>query len=465
MANSQIKYTYDGVTETKDDGYSLPTKGKLMADNLKGEVVLALEEKTVTTNGEVTPSNGKDGLSKVVVNVSTTAGVTWQEKTVTPSETAQTITPTGGTTPSYGLSKVTVNAITATYVGSQVPRQTSTSTPTWSHSATGDDVDVTVTVPAGYYADATQFTYEAKNILPATDPDATVSQILDGFQAYDEEGNLIEGTMPNHSNGAVNIPAGDADGEVLIPEGYYNGSGNAVAAAGTVKGNDVTATLSGPTFATNKFTVTASGSTSVSAVTAGWISGTVGTKQTGSISGSLDLAQVGVGVNASTTTLALNPSITRTAKPSADTWTDGANGAGVTTKPTSGVYVQVNRASVSSSATATGKVSTAGYGDATHFTPDTATTINASVTSATLYVPIKATTIGSPSATSTKSGPTTVTGTASTVTVPSGATIVRYTFTATPSYTQSAQGYVTDTAAHTGEATTQTVDIPVFQLS
>lgn len=170
-------------------------------------------------------------------------------------------------------------------------------------------------------------------------------------------------------------------------------------------------------------------------------------------------------MTASTTTLALNPEITRTAKPSADTWTDGANGAGTSTKPTSGVYVQVTRASASSAATATGTVTYAGYGDTTHFTPDADTTINASVTSATLYVPITTTTIGSPSATSTKSGPSAVTGTATTVTVPSGATIVRYTFTATPSYTQSAQGYVTDTAAHTGAVTTQTVDIPVFQLS
>lgn len=463
---AQIKYTYGSQEPVnKPNGTVLETAGKLMNGNLKGEVVLALEEKTVTTNGEVTPSSGKDGLSKVVVNVSTTEGVTWEQKTVTPSESEQTIVPTGGATPSYGLSQVTVNAITATYVGSQVPRQTSTSTPTWSHSATGDDVDVTVTVPAGYYADATQFTYTAEDILPATDPDATVSQILDGYQAYNESGELIEGTMPNHSNGAVNIPAGDADGKVLIPEGYYNGSGNAVAAAGTVKGNDVAATLSGPTFATNKFTVTASGTTSVSAVTAGWISSTVGTKQTGTVSGSLDLAQVGVGVTPSKTSMTLNPAITRTAKPSADTWTDASNGAGVTTKPTSGVYVQVNRASVSDSATAIGKVSTAGYGDTTHFTADAATTINASVSSATLYVPIKATTIGSPSATPNKSGPTSATGTASTITVPSGATIVRYTITVTPSYKQSAEGYVTDLNAHTGEAVTEIVDIPVFQLS
>ena len=267
--NSKIKYTYNGESAVKDDGFSLPTKGTLMADDLKGEVQLALNTRTIDTNGTYGPQTGYDGYSQVVVNVSTTDGVTWEQKTVTPSESAQTIVPEGGATPSYGLSQVTVNAITATYVGSGVPRQTSTSTPTWGHTATGDDVDVTVTVPAGYYADATQFTYKAENILPATDPDAVASQILDGFQAYDEEGNLLEGTMPNHSNGAVNIPAGDEYGKVVIPEGYYNGSGNAVAAAGTVKGDNVTAALSGPTFATNKFTVTASGTTSVSAITAG----------------------------------------------------------------------------------------------------------------------------------------------------------------------------------------------------
>lgn len=65
------------------------------------------ETKTVTTNGDVTPSTGKF-LSKVTVNVPTGSTINNQNKTVSPSTSAQEITADSGYT---GLGTVTVNAM------------------------------------------------------------------------------------------------------------------------------------------------------------------------------------------------------------------------------------------------------------------------------------------------------------------------------------------------------------------
>ena len=103
----KIKY---GTTElgTIKNGQkaTLGCKGKVMTEAVGVEANLALQSKTVSANGTVTPDTGYDGLSKVVVNVDDS--VTLQEKSVTPSTAAQSITADSGYD---GLSKVTVKAI------------------------------------------------------------------------------------------------------------------------------------------------------------------------------------------------------------------------------------------------------------------------------------------------------------------------------------------------------------------
>lgn len=100
-------------TVTADSGY----------DALSDVTVNAIqtETKSVTSNGTYKPTNGKY-FSSVTVNVPSETFNT-QTKTVTPTESTQTISPDNGYN---GLSTVTVNPISSTYIGSAVPTKGAT---------------------------------------------------------------------------------------------------------------------------------------------------------------------------------------------------------------------------------------------------------------------------------------------------------------------------------------------------
>lgn len=97
-------------TVTADSGY----------DALSDVTVNAIqtETKSVTSNGTYKPTSGKY-FSSVTVNVPSETFNT-QTKTVTPTESTQTVSPDNGYN---GLSTVTVNPISSTYVGSGVTRK------------------------------------------------------------------------------------------------------------------------------------------------------------------------------------------------------------------------------------------------------------------------------------------------------------------------------------------------------
>lgn len=128
---------YSSVTVNVSGGGSSPT--------LQSKTVSYTPSETAQS-ATVTSDSGYDGLSSVAVSVGAISstyvgsGVTRQtSKTVTPTETTQTAVASGV----YTTGAVTVGAISSTYVGSGINQNDSTDL-----TASG----ATVTVPAGYYA-------------------------------------------------------------------------------------------------------------------------------------------------------------------------------------------------------------------------------------------------------------------------------------------------------------------------
>lgn len=95
------------INLTNKDGVTLKTSGKYCSEDIN--VIPALEKREVTSNGKITPNDGKCGFSEVTVNVQPTL----QTKTVTPMKSAQTITPDSAYD---GLSSVRVDAIPSNYI-------------------------------------------------------------------------------------------------------------------------------------------------------------------------------------------------------------------------------------------------------------------------------------------------------------------------------------------------------------
>ena len=250
---SAISNTYVGSKVTKASGTTIipsNTEQTAIAANtyaLNAIKVAAVpsETKSITSNGTYTPSSGK-WFSSVTVNVPTGATINNQEKTATPSEEEQEITFDSGYT---GLSKVTVGAISSTYVGSGITSRSSS------------DLTVsgaTVNVPAGYYS-ATA----SKAVSTMTLPTAATSSATSGFTS---KATISRSTSDQY----INIPIGyNSAGAYYKISAVANGS---VTAPSTISGT--TATVS---TGTNTITLTKTVSVTPNVTTAGYISaGTAG---------------------------------------------------------------------------------------------------------------------------------------------------------------------------------------------
>lgn len=164
-----------------------------------------IQSLNVTANGTYTAPSGVDGYSPVTVNVPTESDIELQQKTVTPSETAQTITPDSGYD---GLASVSVGAISKTYVGSGVTKKSAqTYTPGTSNQTIasgqylngtqtiqGDSDLVAGNIKSGVSIFGVTGTYEGTGGIDTSDATATATDIASGKTAY-VNGEKITGSV------------------------------------------------------------------------------------------------------------------------------------------------------------------------------------------------------------------------------------------------------------------------------
>lgn len=159
---SSTDLTTSGATVTVPAGYYSTDASKSIASGSIGNYSWSTETTTTSYKMIASYPNFSAGYISSISSVSRT--FTIQEENITPSETQQIITPTTG---NHFLSKVTIDPISPTYVGSGITQRSSSDLTASS---------ATVTVPAGYYA-----SQATKSVSSLTLPTSTAASAASGY--------------------------------------------------------------------------------------------------------------------------------------------------------------------------------------------------------------------------------------------------------------------------------------------
>lgn len=173
------------------------------------------------------------------VHLSDEGDIELQTKTVSPTESAQTVLADAGY---YALDRVNVNAIPSNYVGSGVTQRTSSDL-----TASG----ATVTAPSGYYSSSATKTVASGSATPASSISATGATVSTGTNTLTlsksvsnmptvSAGYISSGTAGNSSvslTASINTRSSSdltvSGATVTAPGGYYSSSASKSVASGT----------------------------------------------------------------------------------------------------------------------------------------------------------------------------------------------------------------------------------------